>query len=201
MHSVNGEFIPTGELCEPTLSALCRPLDPSHVVKLKEAIRIDPILTHSIMLGHTEDTDVTRIKNGTAKVEIIGGNHTRQAIQELLADDSLPASLKQKLAKWPCKVYNGLHPRQKLYLAIQHNTANENIKLMLYEDVCFLMRQEWHKTCALGLSDKDRDNIWRTSLCSLLRLTVSFKPLDINVSSLIENNLPLRQIFHICSLK
>lgn len=148
----------------PEKSTMCRPLDLSHVEDMKMAIKNNPTKC-TILIGCVNNATVAQITSGAVGVEVIGGNHTREAVQQLRRDACTPAELKKAIEFWPCKVYTGLSIKEKLHLGVAHNDLHTNSKNMQFPDHCFLFRQLWR-------DDKSESN-WRNDIVAVLRLKVS----------------------------
>ncbi|XP_060590885.1 uncharacterized protein LOC132745896 [Ruditapes philippinarum] len=95
---------------------------------------------------------------GSSTVEVLGGNHSRVALQELNLQQCVTMVL-----------YENLSDAQALTIGLEHNRTNENAKLMNFEDDVLLFRNV--------LESKRKENsektkrqisiIWRSDLCGI----------------------------------
>ena len=70
------------------------------------------------------------ILNGTSVMEVLGGNHTRQALTELLYSENVPVV-----------IYAGLTNDQALYLGYEHNRIHHNNRVMTFKEDVRLFRK------------------------------------------------------------
>ena len=70
------------------------------------------------------------ILNGTFVIEVLGGNHTRQALTELQYSENVPVV-----------IYAGLTNDQALYLGYEHNRIHHNNRVMTFEEDVMIFRK------------------------------------------------------------
>ena len=113
--------LPVSLLIEPTKKRLLRKVDQLFVDKLKAAMLENPSsdsapIVALVCLKDGEDFDAS--KSHTYHYETIGGNNSRQALQELNAECNHPLYRTRLVS-----VYKGLSDQQARRLAAKHNHA------------------------------------------------------------------------------
>ena len=135
-------MIPTPSLVSPAQARCYRELDHDHVQSLKNEMAKFPT-TKPLILGHIpgmdlKDVSAKDLTDGVIPIECIGGNHTRQAIQEILNDD--PEN--QYVKHWPVRIYCGLTDSQALAKGYSHNRQHDTVKRNSFEDIVRYFRKE-----------------------------------------------------------
>lgn len=157
-------------LTAPSLINQVRGVDEKHSQKLQKEMEKNPDCQYLKLLVHipgvvAADVVHDKINSGDYNLEVIGGNHTRIALQ----------SMKQAKKEFvDAAVYAGLSPIQALSLGIKHNDTHNHAKAMGFHDYVHLFRKIWHNT----ISDlehptmKERSQM-NANLANMLRLSVS----------------------------
>ena len=121
VHLFTGSFVKVHvqNLCEPSAGILYRNADKAHVAKLKKELKERPDSRFTMMVGCTSDTeDLTKLEvPGGGRVEVLGGNHTRIALQELAADPALGS----RFQHWNVQLYRTLPETLALKVSYDHN--------------------------------------------------------------------------------
>jgi len=158
-------------LCQPATERLFRVADADHVSNLGKAIHDSKLGLISPLICHIPDpqtNNVTRkkLEDGIFILEVIGGNHTRIALQQ--------GSVHKTCA---IKLYSNLEDPQALYLAHEHNKAHESVKTTSFEDYARCFRQQLYivleKDCVDTELTKESKTKWKQHLVSILGLVVS----------------------------
>ena len=125
-------------LVGPESSRMVRPVDSEHVETLK-GVFMKKTTSFLVMAGLCDqDVDVTKLKKENMyQIETIGGNHTRIALQSLLAAGQLAAP--DQLVK--VKIYKDLSDTEALQVGYEHNQQALNAKQVTFMDVCRIIRK------------------------------------------------------------
>ena len=100
---------------------------------------------YKILVGHIKDqrketVALDKLKQPNAiNIKTLGGNHTRQALQELANENP---THKETYEYIMCTVYAGLSDKDALRLGYEHNKCNEVGKPTSTEDFLRLFRRE-----------------------------------------------------------
>ena len=125
-------------LIEPSPRRLVRSVDSEHVQFLTEEFKTNST-SFVILAGFVEnDCDVLSLREpdcGT-EVEVIGGNHSRIALQYLLASGYLTEETVR------VKLYSGLTDDEALEVGVFHNSQAQKSKKMTFMDVSRLIRDK-----------------------------------------------------------
>lgn len=125
-----------------------RPLSNTHVIRLKKAMMDESVGKYGVLLCNIPGVKASTvskddlIKGGRYSMEVLGGNHRREALQQLC--HSAETKDTERFHTWPVKVYAGLNDLQKSKLATEHNMEDkrENKLDMSFEDHVRLIRRE-----------------------------------------------------------
>lgn len=140
VYSFSGDCIDVhiSNLIEPSPRRLVRPVDSEHVQFLTEEFKSNST-SFVILAGFVEDDcDIPCLKEpdcGT-EVEVIGGNHSRIALQYLLASGHLTEETVR------VKLYSGLTDDEALGVGVLHNSQAQKSKKMTFMDVSRLIRDK-----------------------------------------------------------
>lgn len=151
-----------GNLVAPHPSRATRVLDHEHVGMLTESFANDSCGQIVIFQGMVTDGMVspsTLYQEGTGKVEVLGGNHSREALQTLYRKGTLSYSTVN------CDLFRPLPRIFALSIGYAHNTVlHEKVKPVLFMDKARLMRE-----CRpSGEMTKDETVKWKDSLVTVL---------------------------------
>ena len=126
-------------LIEPVRSRLVRSIDESHVEVLKEELR-QVGSSFCVVVGVCFTLDGHSIKElekpCDMKVAVIGGNHTRAALQDLVKEGELS---KETIS---VKLYRDLSNTECLEIGFFHNKSLEKSRTMTFIEICKLMRKK-----------------------------------------------------------
>ncbi len=167
-----------------------RPLLMRHVASLKEQFEntqllpSNPIIVNISLPGKDNINKDLLEKGGVYMLEVLAGNHRREALQQLLSAAETPLWLKEKLKRWPMQVYLNLTKYQKIKVAYRDNMTEEYREGMTYQHIAVLFRKELLYAFGLGPDDptpevtnrKDEFNSaakWRQGIADLLSCHVS----------------------------
>lgn len=119
------------------MSRLVRHIDEVHVQTLKEEYKRTST-SFGILAGVVwGNVDVKTLKEPQVnKIEVIGGNHLRAALQELHKEGTL---LRQTLL---VKLYSGLTNEECLQIGYYHNEVISKSKQMTFMEIAELMRRK-----------------------------------------------------------
>ena len=96
----------------------------------------------NIPAARSREVDLKKVKEGSIELEVLGGNHTRVAVQRL--HQEMPDSEAFKF--WPVKLYCGLSPVQSLQIGYDHNRAHLFGKAPTFQDLVCLFRGQMNQT-------------------------------------------------------
>ncbi|CAG2249834.1 unnamed protein product [Mytilus edulis] len=148
-------------LVEPAKERKTRELDTEHVTALEEQFKKELNL-YTVLIGHMpEKLELDQLEiPGRAVVEVLGGNHTRQALMNIGKTNMLVSM----------DLYMSLSNEQALRLGLKHNdihrlsrqtTFEESIKL--FREVLFrIKKQKPH------MKPKDISAEWRLNVASIM---------------------------------
>ncbi|XP_066294062.1 dentin sialophosphoprotein-like [Branchiostoma lanceolatum] len=125
---VGSHKVPIDCLMEPAWMRLVRTADPQHVQTLKSAFLKSPGTTQTVLAGNIvglSATDFDKNKMRSYRFEVLGGNHTRQALQEIL--ETNPDALKSTYVHM--NVYCNLTEDLAKRVGIDHNKVTNNLNL------------------------------------------------------------------------
>ncbi|CAH1242492.1 Hypp6766 [Branchiostoma lanceolatum] len=122
-HLVGTFEIPVDGMVSPHWSRLCRQPDPDHVQDLKARFKATPGMAFTVMAVHLpgitpETFQPDKVK--TYAYEVLGGNHTRLALQLLRQEQPDNSSFKTRMAKVYCGLTDSLAKR----IGVLHNDGN-----------------------------------------------------------------------------
>jgi hypothetical protein len=134
-------------LVEPHSSRRVRNLNVKHVNILKEQFVKNAATKMIPMVGNIPDGEAKEIKKvieqlqaaGSIKVEVIGGNHTRKALQEL--NFSQEHKDDPRFQTWAVQLYAGLNSSQALKVGLCDNELHELCRKATYCEMVMLMRE------------------------------------------------------------
>ncbi len=119
-------MLPVSSLIEPPNELLVRATSQGFIQALKMEMQDNPTcdvqpIVAVVRLKEGESFD-TNLKDGYI-YETVGGNHSRQAVQELVKEH--PELARQKVySHWLCSVYSRMSTSLALRLASKHNRAS-----------------------------------------------------------------------------
>lgn len=143
---------------EPPTERRTREIDQDHVKRLEEQFIKNPTV-FTVLIGHipngTELSDNLEKRSNT-RIEVLGGNHTRQALLNIGSVDICVST----------NIYQGLSDLQALRLGLQHNEIHQFSKKPTFEDTVKLFRcilknveSEFRGKGKKGISSEWRDRI------------------------------------------
>lgn len=123
-------------LVEPVASRRIRDLDTGHVKFLEDSFLASPGGEFHLLAGLLVEGDIERVAEpGEAKIEVLGGNHSRAALSSLhrrgLHDSFCLVS-----------IYEGLTDEEALKLGYHHNKISERAKAMSFVDIVNIIRKQ-----------------------------------------------------------
>ncbi|KAK3100259.1 hypothetical protein FSP39_017051 [Pinctada imbricata] len=150
-------------MIEPINERKVRDLNEKHVTELEKEF-IETPQVFSVLIGHVIRPDATLEsiqKEGYPYIEILGGNHTRQALQNL--------SKRNKSIQRVCiDVYKDLSTTEAIMLGVQHNAKHEHSRHTTFEDLVKLFRR-LHKDCqSKEVLPKKRAALWRQEIANIM---------------------------------
>ena len=135
--TIAGQFsLPVRCLKEPSPPRLVRPVTAQFVKELKREMLENPTSDVAPMIGLvflTNGEQFDRQHPEAYIYEVIGGNNSRKALQELIEEHPHLASEKP-YCQWPVSVYSSLTDEQAQHLAIKHNRATHFTHAMTTQD-------------------------------------------------------------------
>ena len=152
-------------LIEPASKRRLRRVDREHVQSLKDSFTARPevqtIFCGNITGGITKQSVREQaMRKNAIKVEVIGGNHTRIALQELANEGKVTEYVL-------CNVYLNLNDAEALKLGYDHNVINDIGKSTSAEDLLLLFRQELEKLDHIGNASAKMIT-WKENLAFIL---------------------------------
>ena len=165
----------------PPSESLFRPLSEAHVQELEAAILANPDSNFTVMVANIDcdqkDIDLDRLEEpGAYTYSIIGGNHTRMPLQNLMEQDNTSI---EKTSLWPVRLYAGLSVQKCLFMGYQHNQIHQLGRSPSFTDIVGLFRKVFFDVSGLN-STQEIPQIrqktlmeWKDALASILKITVS----------------------------
>ncbi len=158
--------------------------DLKNVFRTREWLATKPMIVNIDMEGDPKEIDKELLKKGGVyQLEVIGGNHRMEAIQQLLRDYDTPEEVLKSIQRYPMRVYLGLSHAQKVTLAFWDNLVEEHKTKMNFDEVAILFREEMCNVFGLEAADpvpkitnslKDVKSVaWRERIRKLLGCRVS----------------------------
>lgn len=136
--------------------------------------------TTLVGLLHVCDVTIADLEiPGKKCVEVLGGNHTRAALQKILHSDE--CMQKEKYEFVYMDIYQNLTKDQALFLAFKHNEIHEHSQELTFaEKVCFF--RKLLLTCQRNYAGKTSKAIstkWRSEIAAIMNKSVSRSQLPI----------------------
>lgn len=135
--TIAGQFsLPVRCLKEPSPPRLVHPVTAQFVKELKKEMLENPTSDVAPMIGLVFLIDGEQFDQQHPEAysyEVIGGNNSRKALQELIEEHPHLASEKP-YCQWPVSVYSNLTDEQAQHLAIKHNRATHFTHAMTTQD-------------------------------------------------------------------
>ena len=155
-------------LTEPLDKYLVRPLDECHIQTIAEKLKDAHNLYTTFVGLIDENCDLTTLNTpGKYKVQVIGGNHTRAALQSLRTDnEDILVSV---------DLYCHLSVEQALHVAYMHNEMHETSRSMTFQEKVMLFRTIRKKVLSEESKKKDKtlSTIWRGKIATIVNKSVS----------------------------
>ena len=154
-----------------------RPINDEHVKELANAMMhsFDQFTT---LVGLMDaNVDVKNLhKPGAGSVQVLGGNHTRAAL-EMIGDIEILRSEEQyKFVKMD--IYHNLTNKQALFIAYRHNDIHEQSKAMTFQEKVIFFHRLWEKINEDKFLReqplKTRSTAWRSDVALHTNKTVSY---------------------------
>ena len=134
-------------LAEPACERLVRPVDPDHVQYLTDEMRksAELFIVLAGMVDEEVDLDQLKEPNCGTDVEVLGGNHTRIALQYLHSSNHLHKETVK------VRVYKDLTDAEALSIGYLHNKQAEKSKKMTFMDETRLVKVKckFRQDCSL----------------------------------------------------
>ncbi|XP_046584248.1 uncharacterized protein LOC124291320 [Haliotis rubra] len=157
-------------LVKPKTECLIRAIDRAHVENIKREMREKQVTKFTLIVANVSTPDMPPIKDlqkaRSCRLEVLGGNHTRQAAMELWVETE-----DKRYALWPCQLYHQLTEEESKALAYLHNRNHEVAKQMTFLDYVRLFRTERVACQKAGASPETLEFEWKEKLCHMMSLT------------------------------
>lgn len=159
--------VPARLLSCPPPQRRVRELNLSHVNELKASfnrqggnLTLPTLAVHvaNAFPNHILEDDVLE---GKHDLEVIGGNHTREALMDLDVDIKVPVT-----------IYAGLSNDQALLVGYEHNKVHQSSREMTFAEDVILFRSRLVGDPEAGLTQANRTQ-WRKRMANILGVTVS----------------------------
>ena len=156
-------------LTEPDAFLQIRTLNEDHVSNMAAKIErsYDPF---TILIGILDDNcNVADLERpDQTKIQVLGGNHTRAALQLLHERGSTRDDTKYVRMD----LYHGLTNQQALFLAYSHNEMHEHSRQMSFEEKVNFFHNLRERTAANNpkLTQRDLASAWREQIATLQNL-------------------------------
>lgn len=126
-------------LVSPDADRLVRPISTEHVQYLEKSFQCTPGGEFHLLVGNMVDGEIEKAgEAGGAKIEVIGGNHSRLALTSLHRRGLRAATVK-------CVIYQALSSEEALKIGIHHNTINSKSRQMSFVDTVGVVRRVTEK--------------------------------------------------------
>lgn len=161
--------LPVTKLRQPSFGNLLREPDLKHVKELEREFSERPANYFQLMVvnicGKMKDDNFE-----SCTLEVIGGNHSREALQNIIATTADPTPFEKRM----CIVYTNLNPDEAKYVANQHNQVRKFgtdldlvdrascFRYSLYEKAGYTQVQD--TTIKATPTGKDIIQIWKDGL-------------------------------------
>ncbi|XP_062566152.1 uncharacterized protein LOC134228509 isoform X2 [Saccostrea cucullata] len=163
-------LVPICNLIEPAPLRKVRDLDQSHVRELEKQL-IDTPQVFSVLIGHVtaEDAslDVVQVE-GFPHIEVLGGNHTRQALQNLMKREG-------SIQKVCIDIYKNLTPTEAMLLGLNHNAKHEYSKQTSFVEIVKLFRKLREECQSKEKSAKKCALMWRGQAAVIMGVNTKLK--------------------------
>ncbi|XP_078670991.1 uncharacterized protein LOC144911078 [Branchiostoma floridae x Branchiostoma belcheri] len=175
-HFVGNFEIPVDRMVSPHWRRLCRQPEPSHVEDLRVKFKATPDMSFTVLAVHLPGITPEAFQPNeiaTYEYEVLGGNHTRLALQKLRQEQPDNTSFQTRMAK----VYCGLPDSLAKRVGIVHNDANFYLPAVL-KDRLYTFRaavyaeagftDEASLTTVEPPRNKATEGRWKDGLCTML---------------------------------
>ncbi|XP_062587835.1 uncharacterized protein LOC134249506 [Saccostrea cucullata] len=112
--------LPVSELRQPSFINLLREPDRKHVKELEKEFQERPGNYFQLMVVNACG-DLKEDNFESCTLEVIGGNHSREALQNIICKAPNPSLFEKRM----CIVYTNLNPDEAKYVANQHNQVRK----------------------------------------------------------------------------
>ena len=162
-------------LFSPSEDSSVRELDADHVTnictQIKRSHSYYTTLIGVVKTKNESEINISDLQNpNTARIEVIGGNHTREAYKRLREEGYL-----EEQFCLPVDLYTNLSIPQILNLGFMHNEIHEHSKKMTFEEKIKLFRKIRLETNMEHPNASPRvwSSLWRGRLATLTNRSVS----------------------------
>jgi hypothetical protein len=178
----------TAEMSAPTENEMLRPVNRAHIIQLKTKLCQWPGLkTNAIILNipstNKDEVDMEKLlAGGTYKLETVGGNHRRVALQELTSQTE--TSQIEEFWTWPVRVYAGLTDGEVQALGFTDNAKDSTQLPMTFDDMVRLFRKELAKFHDLAITPVPDASVtqWKQHLMRIMGVKVGILLLIITIN-------------------
>lgn len=163
-----------GNLREAEEKMKIRPINDEHVEELANSM-IHSFDQYTTLVGLVNvNCDVNKLDQpGTGTVQVLGGNHTRAALEIIHEMDVLRTEAKYKFVKMD--LYRNLTNEQALFIAFRHNDIHEHSRAMTFQEKVTFFHKLWDKKNneMKNKPMKVRTTAWRSDVALHTNKTVS----------------------------
>ena len=170
MLSGENVLVNIGNLRPAKPERMVRQVNRRHVEELVSSFLSAKVFTqYTPMVGvvFSEEKEIDFLQNGTCVVEVLGGNHTLQALLEIKAQlDIVTVTI---------RLYRNLTDQQCLRIGFKHNDVHEKSRKNTFSEQCLLARRLLSDTRRRfkNMGKKNQMTIWREEVATVFGVNVS----------------------------
>ncbi|XP_062608884.1 centromere-associated protein E-like [Saccostrea cucullata] len=158
-------------LVPPAEGNMVRALDNDHVDKICQQLKLAhghyTTLIGVLKEGRNNISNIDDLKNpNVEKIEVIGGNHTREALQQLHRDGDIDQQFCVLM-----DIYQNLSQGQVFHLGYLHNEMHESSKKMSFPEKVILFRKLRETNETSNKTAKQNAAIWRGRVATITNKT------------------------------
>ncbi|XP_078695073.1 uncharacterized protein LOC144924011 [Branchiostoma floridae x Branchiostoma belcheri] len=175
-HLVGEYMIPVAKMVAPSWKRLCRHPDLGHVDTLAARFKSCPDRPYTILAVHVHGLAPEMFNRRNLhqySYEVIGGNHTRLALQKLHSEDPDEAKYTTHMARVYCDLPDSLAKK----IGMEHNNIHFSLPSTVADNL-FSFRaaayaeagytDEAHLTTVEPPCTKEKESQWKDGLCTML---------------------------------
>lgn len=133
--------------------------------KLLETPQLFSVLIGNVCSENNANIDKIQ-EDGFPFVEVLGGNHTRQALQNL-------ANKEGAVRKVCVDLYENLTPSEAIFLGLKHNSIHECSRQTSFVELVQLFRKLLQECRKKEKLPKKCSSMWRDQVASIMCVNVS----------------------------